>query len=193
MGVVLLVAQGVFLSVFIVRALFGRRALANDGAARAQATRTAPRAGALLMLHAIGIGLVSLGIAQTFVAQRDRFLASLRVLVGLGCVVAASALAAWALRVFRSWRLLARVDAGHGLCIEGPYRLVRHPIYLAMDLWAVGSALTCPAPAAITGMVIVFLGSDLRARAEEQLLLDVFGDDYRSYAARVRRVLPGIY
>jgi protein-S-isoprenylcysteine O-methyltransferase Ste14 len=98
-----------------------------------------------------------------------------------------------ALRVFTSWRLLARLDAGHALCVDGPYRFVRHPIYLAMDLWAVGSALTCPTAATIAGAAVIFVGSDLRARAEEGFLVAVFGDEYRAYAARVRRLLPGVY
>ena len=193
MGTVLLVAQGLFASVFIIRIFLGRPAPANAKAPRAQGTRTAPRARTLLVLHAIGIAVVSLGISHTFVARHRTFNASLSVLVGLGCLTAASVLAAWALRVFRSWRLLARLDAGHTLCVEGPYRYVRHPIYLAMDLWATGSALACPSAATILGAIVVFVGSELRARAEEKLLTRVFGEDYRAYASRTRRLLPGIY
>jgi protein-S-isoprenylcysteine O-methyltransferase Ste14 len=145
------------------------------------------------MLHVVGIAVVALGISNTFAARQRSFNASLSVLVGLGCLTAASVLAAWALRVFRSWRLLARLDAGHTLCVEGPYRYVRHPIYLAMDLWATGSALACPSAATILGAIVVFVGSELRARAEEKLLTRVFGEDYRAYASRTRRLLPGIY
>jgi protein-S-isoprenylcysteine O-methyltransferase Ste14 len=41
--------------------------------------------------------------------------------------------------------------------------------------------------------VLMVIGSDLRARAEEKLLKDVFGASYREYSSRTRRFLPGIY
>jgi protein-S-isoprenylcysteine O-methyltransferase Ste14 len=193
MGKVLLAAEVLFLVVFMVRAAFGRRLPGGTGAPQAQGTRTAPRARALLVFHAVGIVLVSLGINDAFAARGGTFPASLRVVVSVACLVAASTLAGWSLRVFRSWRLLARLDAGHRLCAEGPYKYVRHPIYLAVNLWAVGSALACPSPATLLGAVVVVMSNDLRGRAEEQLLETVFGEQYRTYSARTRRLLPGIY
>ncbi len=192
MGTLLLASEGLFLAAFVVRAIAGRGA-ASSSAPRAQAARAAPAAWRLLLLHAAGIALVSAGIAHTLVLLRSRLPPSPRVLLGVSAVLAASALATWALRVFASWRLLARVDVGHALCTEGPYRLVRHPIYLAMDLWALGSALACPGLLTAAGAAVVVAGSDLRARAEERLLAETFGERYRDYAARVRRLLPGLY
>ncbi len=77
--------------------------------------------------------------------------------------------------------------------VDGPYQIVRHPIYLAMDLWALGSTLTCPAAVTLVGAAVIFIGGELRARAEERLLLEVFGETYRAYAGRVRRPVPGVY
>jgi protein-S-isoprenylcysteine O-methyltransferase Ste14 len=45
----------------------------------------------------------------------------------------------------------------------------------------------------IYGFHAVFLSGDLRARAEEKVLLAAFGDRYREYAARVKRFVPGVY
>ncbi len=90
-------------------------------------------------------------------------------------------------------RELAHVDVGRVLCTIGPYNVVRHPIYAAMDLWALGSALACPVIATLVGVAVIFVGGDLRSRAEERLLAGVFEDEYRAYMARTRRLLPGLY
>lgn len=195
MGALLLLAQGLFLAAFLVRVFAGRRVVAAQppDAPRVDARRAAPSARALLVFHTAGIGLVSLGVTWTAIARRARFYTGLGTLAGLAALFVAVALAVWALRVFTSWRLLAHLDAGHILCVDGPYRLVRHPIYLAIDLWALGSLLAFPSAATWVGAVLAFVGSDLRARAEERLLADVFGDRYRSYASRVRRLIPGVY
>jgi protein-S-isoprenylcysteine O-methyltransferase Ste14 len=37
------------------------------------------------------------------------------------------------------------------------------------------------------------LGGDLRSRAEEKLLTEVFGADYVAYMKRTWRMVPGIY
>ncbi|HVR10246.1 MAG TPA: isoprenylcysteine carboxylmethyltransferase family protein, partial [Thermoanaerobaculia bacterium] len=112
---------------------------------------------------------------------------------GACLMLAAVALAAWALAVFRSWRLAARIEHGHELCTAGPFRWVRHPIYLAMDLLALGSWLWVPTAAVGAGVVLVALAGDLRARSEERLLHDTFGQTYDSYLRSTRRCVPGIY
>jgi len=62
-----------------------------------------------------------------------------------------------------------------------------------MDLLAVGTLLWLPDPLVALGTVLVALGGDLRARAEEKVLLAVFGDRYREYGRRVKRFVPGVY
>jgi protein-S-isoprenylcysteine O-methyltransferase Ste14 len=41
--------------------------------------------------------------------------------------------------------------------------------------------------------VLMAIGSDLRARAEETLLQLAFGDSYQAYCARTARFIPGVY
>jgi protein-S-isoprenylcysteine O-methyltransferase Ste14 len=99
----------------------------------------------------------------------------------------------WALVYFRSWRFRARLDEGHQLATGGPFGLVRHPIYLGLNLLALGTGLWVPTPLVWLGFVLMLLGSDFRGRAEEKLLAKSFGDLYGSYARRTRRFVPGLY
>jgi len=107
--------------------------------------------------------------------------------------VLATALVVWALAVFRSWRLAARIEAGHELCTAGPFREVRHPIYLATLLLNVGTFLWIPTVLVALGGAICGIAADRRARAEERLLFEAFGSAYRDYASGVKRFVPGIY
>jgi protein-S-isoprenylcysteine O-methyltransferase Ste14 len=91
----------------------------------------------------------------------------------------------------RQWSLDARVVEGHRLVREGPYRHVRHPIYLAMLGLCLGTALNLMSWAAIPVALVVYLaGTRLRTRAEEGLLLRQFGEEYERYAAEVPALVP---
>lgn len=114
-------------------------------------------------------------------------------LVGGVVIGLATALATWVLVVFRTWRLRAELSADHQLCTDGPFRFIRHPIYTAMVIGAIGTTLWAPNPAAVCGVVAMFVGGELRARAEEPLLVKAFGDEYRAYQARTKKFVPGIY
>ncbi len=122
-----------------------------------------------------------------------RFLFPPQPAAGAAVILAAAGLAAWTLTVFGSWRLRARVEQGHELATGGPFRFVRNPIYLGMILIAAGSFLWMPTPVVLTGLLLICVGADLRARAEERVLGAAFGDAYRQYATRVKRFVPGIY
>ena len=95
--------------------------------------------------------------------------------------------------VFRSWRLQAALTAEHQLCTEGPFRLVRHPIYTGMMLLTLGTFLLAPNTLTLLGIAANFLAGDSRARAEERLLTGVFGDRYVAYMSRTKRFIPGVY
>ncbi|HEV3455669.1 MAG TPA: isoprenylcysteine carboxylmethyltransferase family protein, partial [Thermoanaerobaculia bacterium] len=149
-----------------------------------------------LFLHVLAAGVLYFGIARAVLvppAAADPYLFPPQRAAGASLMLAASVLAAWALAVFRSWRLAARIELGHELCTTGPFRWVRHPIYLAMDLLALGSWLWAPTATVALGVVLMALTGDLRARTEERLLCDTFGQAYETYLRQARRFVPGIY
>ena len=153
-----------------------------------------PQAVRFIALHVGAFFVFYCGLGQAVFGSRGpRLLFTPHPLLGAALIVAGAAILAWALLVFRSWRLLARIEAGHQLCTTGPFRLVRHPIYLSLDLLALGTFLWMPAPLVLLGAILIAVSGDLRARGEERLLARVFGQAYRDYQGRVPRTLPGVY
>jgi protein-S-isoprenylcysteine O-methyltransferase Ste14 len=78
------------------------------------------------------------------------------------------------------------------LQITGPYRLVRHPIYLGWLLATFGAAHMTTDRLLFAGISALYLV--IAMPIEERALRREFGDTYARYADRVRwRVLPYIY
>jgi phospholipid methyltransferase len=91
----------------------------------------------------------------------------------------------------RQWSYTARLIQDHQLVTEGPYRLVRHPIYTGMfgkllaTNFAFGHWLGLP----IAGGVFA-IGTMIRIRFEEKLLREAFGSQFEDYARRVPAFIP---
>lgn len=113
----------------------------------------------------------------------------------IGCALSAAGLflMGWSYLVFRSWRWRAEIDPGHRLMDDGPFKLVRHPIYLSFALFYAGSVFLLPYWVFLAHAVASFIAYDYRARAEEGVLLEAFGDVYRHYRDRTNRFFPGVY
>jgi protein-S-isoprenylcysteine O-methyltransferase Ste14 len=75
------------------------------------------------------------------------------------------------------------------LVIAGPYRIVRHPLYLCEGLAIVGVVLQVISPLAVLiGIVVAMI--QYRRMINEEKILDSAFPDYRAYAARTPRVVP---
>ncbi len=74
----------------------------------------------------------------------------------------------------------------------GPYRYVRHPIYLGETLALLGLCLMIGTVTALLLWAGVTALQLTRARIEEKKLARQF-DDYRAYLERTRFILPGLY
>jgi protein-S-isoprenylcysteine O-methyltransferase Ste14 len=112
---------------------------------------------------------------------------------GLALSVAGLALMGWTYAVFRSWRWRAEIDPGHALMTNGPFQYIRHPIYLSFALFFVGACLLLPYLMFLVHAIASFIVYDYRARTEEGVMLDAFGDDYRRYRDRTSRYVPGLF
>jgi protein-S-isoprenylcysteine O-methyltransferase Ste14 len=90
-----------------------------------------------------------------------------------------------------AWSFAPRADEDIGFVTTGPYRFVRHPIYLGFSVMAMGQALAFSSRPAflilLSGIVPTFAW---RAYAEEKLLSRAFGGRYALYRKRTKMIIP---
>jgi len=93
----------------------------------------------------------------------------------------------------KQWRYEAALVEHHELIQSGPYRWVRHPIYLSMMgmLLATGAAWTWW-PMLVAAFILFLAGTEIRVRAEDRLLAERFQESFLAYRSRVRAFIPFI-
>ena len=93
-----------------------------------------------------------------------------------------------------NWSITLEVREQHRLITHGVYRRVRHPMYTSLFIYSIGQILVLPnwfaGPSYLVTFGILFA---FRIRAEEQLMLAEFGDEYAAYMARTKRLVPGVW
>jgi protein-S-isoprenylcysteine O-methyltransferase Ste14 len=93
-----------------------------------------------------------------------------------------------------NWSITLEVREQHRLITQGIYRRIRHPMYSALVLYGVAHALVIPnwvaGPSNLVAFAVLFAP---RVRAEERMMLEQFGDEYATYMARTKRLVPGVW
>ena len=93
----------------------------------------------------------------------------------------------------RNGSISLQVRDQHVLVKSGVYRLIRHPMYSSFFLLGVAQLLLLANWfAGLAGMIGAGILYACRVGREEQMMLESFGDEYRSYMARTRRIIPWI-
>jgi protein-S-isoprenylcysteine O-methyltransferase Ste14 len=192
------IAHVAFWGAFVIARLIARASPrkkqdAATGTGRAAKEDSAPYSRVLVGVHMVGFGILYFGVGDAVFGGRPLALFASQMLAGSIVIGCGAVLSCWALLYFRSWRFRATLDVGHELATGGPFRFLRHPIYMALNLLALGTALWIPTLTVWAAFVFMVVGSDLRARAEEALLHRSFGEQYASYCSRTRRFVPLLY
>lgn len=109
-------------------------------------------------------------------------------LIGLGM-----ALAIWA-SVYIKSAIMGEVEPRLKILVrQGPYRFVRHPVYLGMTIALIGATVVLRSWAGLIGVFVLFLPSVIyRAQLEDKALFRKFGDEWATYAAQTGFILPFI-
>jgi protein-S-isoprenylcysteine O-methyltransferase Ste14 len=114
--------------------------------------------------------------------------------VGVVLFAAGGALRIWPVFVLgERFSGLAAIQPGHTLVTSGVYALIRHPSYLGLLVNSLGWSLAFRSAVGVLLTVLLIPPLLARIRAEENLLRDQFGDEYKVYCSHTWRLIPGIY
>lgn len=112
------------------------------------------------------------------------------VLMALGIVVRE-----WAIFVLgKGFTVKVHVQEKGKLITRGPYKYVRHPSYTGGFLTIIGLPL---AIGTWFGLIVVLMINlitySYRMNIEEKALVEAYGDEYKNYMKKTKRLIPGIY
>ncbi len=113
----------------------------------------------------------------------------------LGVIICAIGMvfAIWSRRTLGdNWSRDVELKQGHRLVLRGPYSFMRHPIYTAHLLIALGSAITFGSWLGYAAVASFFVGFKVKLAQEEELLLRNFPEEYPQYRARVKALVPWV-
>lgn len=172
-----LLAFGLFIAFYVLMiGLSAIRLMASHSAAGVQ-----PRVSAILGTYlALGLGAFP---RHADLAWAWHLASFALILCGMAIVLTALP------RLGRSFSLMAEARA---LVTEGPYRIVRHPLYLGEEIVLLGAFIpVASVPAAL--LLLAQIGFQvLRIRNEEAVLARAF-PDYTPYARPRARLIPGLW
>ncbi|MDR1403813.1 MAG: isoprenylcysteine carboxylmethyltransferase family protein [Tannerellaceae bacterium] len=104
----------------------------------------------------------------------------------------------WFYRIHKTlgdnWSPFLETRREHTLIVSGAYRHTRHPMYSDMMLWTISFVLITAnwfyAATLSIGLAILLI---IRIPDEERLMTARFGEQYRAYMAKTKRLIPYIY
>jgi protein-S-isoprenylcysteine O-methyltransferase Ste14 len=86
------------------------------------------------------------------------------------------------------------ISSAHQLKTNGLYSIVRHPTYLGLLLIIAGLGFLTNDVLYCTIIIVpTFFALNYRISVEEKALTGEFGDQYKDYKKRVKKIIPLIY
>ena len=116
---------------------------------------------------------------------------TITLVLGLLLVVVGYACTLWCYAAMgNTWRIGINRKEKNSLITQGPYRLVRHPIYLFQVVMLAGVALLLPTALSAVILLVHLVCVLIKSNDEEVYLRSVHGQVYHDYLSRTGRLLP---
>jgi protein-S-isoprenylcysteine O-methyltransferase Ste14 len=114
--------------------------------------------------------------------------------LGLGLTILGFAIAIWArVMLGGNWSATVTVKKDHELVRNGPYALVRHPIYSGALLALLGTAMVFHGIRGLLAFAVALLALRLKSLREEVFMTEQFGAEYTNYMKEVKALVPFVW
>ncbi|MEK7605107.1 MAG: isoprenylcysteine carboxylmethyltransferase family protein [Patescibacteria group bacterium] len=100
--------------------------------------------------------------------------------------------AIWSMRI-TTIQITADVAPDSNLVTDGPYEFIRHPMYTAVLLVAIGLLFNNSSFPRIFASLLLICDLFIKANYEETLLVKYFKKGYEDYQRKTKRFIPFIY
>ncbi|MGA3014436.1 MAG: isoprenylcysteine carboxylmethyltransferase family protein [Bacteroidales bacterium] len=124
-----------------------------------------------------------------------RFLSHSYLSFGIGFIFTAGGLlfSVWARKLLgKNWSQAVTIKDNHQLIKDGPYALVRHPIYTGLILGFIGTSIAVGEVRGLISDILVFAVLLYKLRLEDKWLIEQFGESYKIYSQKVSALIPFI-
>lgn len=113
---------------------------------------------------------------------------------GLALMLFGAAFNVWGrLYLKTNWADHVRIYDDQTLITNGPYRIVRHPLYASLIWMFYGAAIAYLNPLAALETTLIFIPAMIyRSNLEERALQETFGEQYADYRKTTGRFFPAI-
>jgi protein-S-isoprenylcysteine O-methyltransferase len=112
--------------------------------------------------------------------------------IGLALTLSGFVLRAWAARTLGDlWSTHIEIRANHRVVTSGPYRRIRHPIYVSLLVDVLGAMIMLRSLAAFVLFAVAYVPIVIwRLRVEERAMVEHLGTSYLAYMDEVPPILP---
>lgn len=123
-----------------------------------------------------------------FASHRTSFFTPDRFVLGVGIAVTAAGVALWVAASVH----LRRAEQADVVGTTGPFRSIRHPIYVSVYVLSVGMGLMFFSWTWFLVLVVFIPFWYRECRLEEEEMEERYGEVYASYRERTRMFIPGV-
>ena len=88
------------------------------------------------------------------------------------------------------WSAQLQLRENHNLVTRGPYNQIRHPIYTSLFVYVTSLVLLTANIAFAVLAVLVIAVFSIRVPKEEEMMIKVFGEEYKTYMQRTGKYFP---